>query len=479
MDRGKYMKRWRKISATVRALAESSDSEDDSSQQSDPIDPFNSVINSDETEAHTVSDNEASDAAASDSVLDYGYTDIIESSDSEGSSDFNEGNSDEDNDQPLSEQLASWANKNKCTRSSLNELLGILRAHGNSLPKDARSLLQTPRVVETVDKCGGQYIYFGIESGVKRIMSQNSFPLDTLDSVELSVSVDGVPLFKSSNVQLWPILCSFLQCEPFMVALYCGSAKPNSVEDYLENFLQEFIRLKEDGIIYDTKRFSLSIRAFICDAPARAFLKCIKGHNAYFACERCLIRGQWQGRLVFHADGSFPLRTEEMFWNLQYETHQLQRSPLIDAGIKCIAAFSLDYMHLVCLGVVKRMLCYLKQGPKESKLSYRHISELSTKLLALNGKMPSEFARQPRSLMEMDKWKATEFRQFLLYTGPIVLRNTVSNDVYNHFLVLTVAMSILLNSSDEQRNAYLPYAQELLVYFVRKCKDIYGETYCL
>jgi hypothetical protein len=103
------------------------------------------------------------------------------------------------------------------------------------------------------------------------------------------------------------------------------------------------------------------------------------------------------------------LRTEESFANLMYENHQRQASPLIANGISCIHRFPLDYMHLVCLGVTKRLLHYLKSGPKECKLSSIHIAQISEKLVSLHGSMPSEFAQQPRSLKELDWWKATEY----------------------------------------------------------------------
>lgn len=101
---------------------------------------------------------------------------------------------------------------------------------------------------------------------------------------------------------------------------------------------------------------------------------------------------------------------------------------------------------------------------------------MSEKLCELNGKMPREFARQPRSLTFMDKWKATEFRQFGLYTGPLGLRKNVSDQHYTHFLSFTVALSILLDSNDLTRNAYVNYAGELMMYFVKKGKELYGET---
>ena len=134
-------------------------------------------------------------------------------------------------------------------------------------------------------------------------------------------------------------------------------------------------------------------------------------------------------------------------------------------------------MHLVCLGVVKRWLNFLKSGPKECKLSASEILQISENLTSLHGSMPSEFARQPRSLLELDRWKATKFRQFLLYTGPVVLKKVVSKSVYQHFLSLSVAISIMVDSNTDRRNSYLQYARELISHIVCRCASLYGDTF--
>ena len=57
-----------------------------------------------------------------------------------------------------------------------------------------------------------------------------------------------------------------------------------------------------------------------------------------------------------------------------------------------------------------------------------------------------EFNRKSRLLLEAKRWKATEFRQFLFYTGPVVLRKILNNDRYINFLCLHVAIIILASS---------------------------------
>ena len=92
------------------------------------------------------------------------------------------------------------------------------------------------------------------------------------------------------------------------------------------------------------------------------FLKNIRSHNSYHGCERCTVKGVWEGRVVF--DGEFcELRSEERFNAVDYEDHQNGPCPLVTAGVLCIKNFPIEYMHLVCLGVVKRMLLWLIEGP--------------------------------------------------------------------------------------------------------------------
>lgn len=379
----------------------------------------------------------------------------------------------------LEEGLALWASKNNITRQAANELLELLRNNGHNLPKDSRTLMETPRYVEVLEKCGGHYYYFGIGSCLQNILKTHPAFVKENDSVKLSVNIDGIPLHKSSNEQFWPILIKFSCFKPALVALYCGKTKPDSIDSFLEDFLQEYKQLSENGLVFEGKRLAVRIVAFICDAPARSFIKCIKGHNGYYSCERCEIKGTWQSHVLV-LDSAQPCneRSDEKFNQEQYrDSHQLGKSPLIQYGISCVKGFPLDYMHMICLGVTRRMLLFLIRGSKKCKLSQLQISLISSSLESLSNKLPSEFARQPRSLAVIDRWKATEFRQYILYTSIVVLKDVVPDIIYKNSLLLTVSLSVLLNSNDEIRNSYLPYARELLKCFVQQCRDIYGQSF--
>lgn len=59
----------------------------------------------------------------------------------------------------IGDDLREWSTKHQITNRSLNELLQILRDHGHVLPKDARTLLATPQVIDSHSKCNYASIY--------------------------------------------------------------------------------------------------------------------------------------------------------------------------------------------------------------------------------------------------------------------------------------------------------------------------------
>lgn len=157
--------------------------------------------------------------------------------------------------------------------------------------------------------------------------------------------------------------------------------------------------------------------------------------------------------------------------------HHSGTSPFVDLPVDLIKSFSIDYMHQSCLGVMRRLLLMWIKGKKETRLTARHVEEISKKLLEIQQFVPREFVRKPRGLEEIDRRKATEFRQFLLYIGKVVLKGILRSDLYSHFMALSVALCILVSPRLVQ--THKDYALLLLVYFVRRGRELYGKEFLL
>ena len=109
-------------------------------------------------------------------------------------------------------------------------------------------------------------------------------------------------------------------------------------------------------------------------------------------------------------------------------------------------------MHLVCLGVMEQILKFLKNGPAICRLSQVQQSMTSNDLTEMEHFVPSDFSRKPRSQIEFDRRKANEFRQFLLYTGQIALKNILSLSIYSNFLTFMMDVAIFTDSDNTERN---------------------------
>jgi len=112
----------------------------------------------------------------------------------------------------------------------------------------------------------------------------------------------------------------------------------------------------------------------------------------------------------------------------------------------------------------------IDRGPLNVRLTSLVTKKLSIPLSSSAQYILCEFSRKPRGLNELSRFKATEFRQILVYTGQIIFKNYLSDDCYKHFMLLNIAMTILLIND---MGIYIDYAQELLEYFVQNFELIY------
>ena len=58
-----------------------------------------------------------------------------------------------------------------------------------------------------------------------------------------------------------------------MIGLFCGDSKPDDLDSYLYDIIEEMKGIKTEGIKISKSTIRISISCFIRDALARAFLK--------------------------------------------------------------------------------------------------------------------------------------------------------------------------------------------------------------
>lgn len=172
-------------------------------------------------------------------------------------------------------------------------------------------------------------------------------------------------------------------------------------------------------------------------------------------------------------------RTDESFKLQLDKKHHIDKSPLLKLEIGLVTSFPIDYMHCVCLGVMRKLIhSWVDEQPLQVKLCSRAINIISERLISLKHSIPTEINRKPRSLSELQRWKATEFRILLLYIGLLVLKNVIDEAIYQHFLLLHCAITILISKKHISKFT-CGFADELLKIFVNHCKKILSTILCI
>jgi len=378
------------------------------------------------------------------------------------------------------ENLASWAVKEQINHNSLSKLFKILKSHScfNNIPIDSRTLLKTPQHINLREVYPGHYWHYGLSKRILNFLGNNFQYYENKNKIiEIVIHVDGLPLSHSSNSEVWPILGSIFNFNMvFIVGLYYGrTKKPENASIFLNDFIKEGQDLVENGVIFNKQKYECVIKMICADAPAKSFLLNTKGHTGYSSCTKCWDDGNYLERRICFSDKIQRKRTDEEFiLKIDEDYHKGPSALECIPKLGLVTNIPLDYQHLICLGVMKKMINLWFCDNLSVRLPFRKVQLISNILINIAPHIPKNFQRKPRSLIYFRQWKATEFRQFLLYTGPFVLKGIVSENIYDHFLSLHVATTILCSNLFCSNEVYLSYAEDLLQHFVSSFKVLYG-----
>lgn len=384
--------------------------------------------------------------------------------------------------------LRSWALSYNIKQTAIDGLLKLLRnvIPDSKLPGTAKTLLKTPtsKVAITKMSNGGEYWHFGVKL-ILDILSVSEHELP--NNVNLNINIDGINVEKSGTKAFWPILCSIegMDLYPMVVGIYSGNEKPGKVKDYttadefLKQFVAEMVDFEKQGYRYNDKTYSVNIHKLINDVPANALVKKTKGHTGTHACGKCDTRGTSLQRssVTCFPDYGDP-RTNNSFRNKVQAEHHHGTSLLTNIkNLDMVKQFPIDYMHLICLGNVKKEISFWTNCPtdnKAGKLSANQEQVINQRLVQNADIFPSDFNRKLRDFYGASKWKATQCRSFLLYVRVVVLKGILDERIYNNFLLLHVGTTICISEDHLQ---HIDLAEMLFFKYVENFTRIYGEKY--
>ena len=103
----------------------------------------------------------------------------------------------------------------------------------HELPLTTRTLLKTKYNRLIIIKSRTQYHYFGLIKMLIQSLNKNESIYN--DTIHLNLNIDSLPIYKSRNIFVWPILFS-INIKPFITfpSAFALESKPNNL-DFMKN----------------------------------------------------------------------------------------------------------------------------------------------------------------------------------------------------------------------------------------------------
>lgn len=388
----------------------------------------------------------------------------------------------------FSDALASVYADTNVNHVQGDAILKVLRTHKclSFLPKTTRTLLGTPRIPSKLrDVSPGQYLHVGFENAVIATLSTTEVDLIPRE-LEIDFSTDGALGDNEGKWDIWPIqsrIANIRGAKAELLGIYRGKTKPACPVSFFEDFVEEVKVLREKGgIEFNGKIIPFRFRAFIADAPARAFVLRHAYPTSYHACSKCHIVAE---RFAEHRNLAFVSTSNEPRTHNEYLMRDLEdmhfkdgETPLIHLLDDIVAQTPFEIMHLAYIGCEKKILQAWVDGKfsKKTKLSWPQIRTVNERLEVLATYCPVEFSRPPEPVSVFNKYKATVHRQMLKYTGIVVFKGIVIPEAYEHYLLFHSAIRCL-SRADSPSETDFTFADLALKAFVDLCSQMYGTSF--
>ena len=250
----------------------------------------------------------------------------------------------------------------------------------------------------------------------------------------LDFSLDGIQESKSSPVSADVYCVSFKGCKqvyPIRIVREMNKYKVNE---------QKMIK----AVVDDINVCQCHLETVVGDNPKRSNLRCALCHSASFAYEYCESKAQYirdavlnnKGHLAWPSNTAYG--TPRTIENIREITRKIEENHLLpkdeckgfvgtshllyQPNFHFIKDMPSEYMHLLCLGVVKRLVeLTFNVGESRKRITTRKLSDVSlyNKLISAV-QLFREFSRRLRNL-DFGVMKAQEYRNIILFFFTLVL----------------------------------------------------------
>ena len=322
-----------------------------------------------------------------------------------------------------------------------------------------------------------------------------SFLRESPYNFTMSYGSDGIHVYESSPYSVWPVFCTINELDFYeksyflsMSTLWHGDSKPQQ-NTFLQPFVEEAQHLYDHGFQWKDSNGILrrsKVMFLLCtaDAPARAMLTNMTQFNGEYGCGICLNPGirirKGRGTAQVYDNVQCPLRDNASILEQAaraVETgypalgvkgpSQISLIPKMDLSNR----FAPDYMHCVLLGIVKQFITMWKTN--YASIYYVQNFEERIDQVLLNVCPTDEILRSYRPMAKYGKdWKASEFRNFLLFYSPVALFHLLPKAYFKHWMLLVKSFWILLSKS--VTNDDIEIVKLLINQFVSETKHLYG-----